>query len=336
MAIDVDRSLIHKIGDIATRHGEIISSKLNAPYGNGKLRLDRFDMQVGISASGQIGLLTFSGSPAVEFIWQRNLETLPGDDIDEEEPTEEVELAVGLASGEEIFKGMFSEISKFLGEQRLKKRRKVIRLLRRDAQRISKLVRNLIFMPRIGNWYVGGFFKNYSFSNNLSLGAISLGGSKRLRFRFRVNRVPYQSDDKLSLGQKKLKTMMEMFNNYSESSLKFNQFLLKRVFAVHTLEAGLDIGIYSTSASKGVQIEYKKVQDSKFVPYSNYNNFVTKISPLKFINEKIISYFDRKTYDDTKDLSLHQIRVKYSTSNGIDFALASVEKSSTLEFHYKR
>jgi hypothetical protein len=305
----------------------------------GKTRLDRLDVQIGLNASGQMGLLTFAGSSAIEFIWQRNLTTLPGDDIDEDEQRE-VEIITNLDSSDSLFKTLYSEVDKFLNFQKLKrkKRKKIINLLRRDAEKFSNLISDLVYMPQIGDWYVGGFFKNYSFSTGVSLGAVSLGYNKRIRFRFKINKSPLllsQTSD-LTASQKSMELLMNKFNDLGNSSLQFNQFELKRVFAIHQFSKGLELGLFNISASKGVQIEYKKIKSS---PNSAESISRKKKSfpIIKFMNESIISRYDRKVYDDSSDkLSLHQIRIKYATENGLDFSLASFEKAGTLEFHYKR
>jgi hypothetical protein len=336
--------LVNKIGNIADAHGKIISNSLSRFFSD-KVKLERFDMQVGVTTSGDVGLLSFSGGAAAEFVWQRNLsEGLPGDDIDDEEPQDEqVDVEVGLVSSNEVYSILYTQLDDFLHFKKIKrkKRRKIIRLLRKDAEKISSLIKDLVLMPRVGNWYVGGFFKNYTFSTGLSLGAISIGKSKRIRFRFKVKNMPYvlSREDNLSRGQKKLERLMQNFNHLSTRNDIFQQFDLKRVFAIHTLTASLDLAVFSTSFSKGVQIEYKKANDDTSFDYIGLQN--SKLSkaylPIRALNESIIRHFDKRFYSDrSSELSLHQIRLKYSLEAGAGFKVVTVEKASTLEFHYKR
>ncbi len=339
-----DSMLVNRIGSVADTHGKIISNSLSKFFSE-KVELERFDMQVGVTASGDVGLLSFSGGAAAEFVWQKNLpEGLPGDDINEEEPTlEQVDAEVDLMTQEQVYSHLYKELDNFLNFQKIKKRKrnKIIKVLRSDAQKISLLIRNLVLMPRIGNWYVGGFFKNYSFNTGVSLGAVSLGKSKRVRFRFKVKNRPYilSHGDHLTSGQKRLKKMMENFNALSARNNLFQQFSLERVFAIHSLTAGLDLAVFSSSFTKGVQIEYKKaIDDIRLdIPGLNFNSLSKIYYPIRTFNEAIIHYFDNKSYTDTNsELSLHQIRVKYSLDKGVGFKVLTVEKSSTLEFHYKR
>lgn len=330
--------LVSKIGNIAETHGEFLSRNLKG-FVDGNLRLDRFDMQLGVTASGDVGIMSFAGSSAAEFIWERNEIEESTDDIDEEEGVDQAEIEVGMESSDDIYQKLYSELNKFFKFQKFKKRhrKRIIRRLRADAEDISKVIRNLVLMPRVGNWYVGGFFQNYSLSKNFSLGIVSFGKSKRVRLRFKVNSIPMRRNElgDLTLGQKKLKAAMDIFNSISKRNYLYNQFRFKRVFAVHELGKELDFAVFKSSFTRGVQIEYKKANDE--IPYVASGIIPKMYAPIRALNQKIIEHFDRKFYDDSSDqLSLKQIRLKYSLDKSVGIKLATVETSSTFEFHYKR
>jgi hypothetical protein len=304
------------------------------------LSLDRFDLQFGVSASGDLGILTFAGGSAVEFIWQKNTDNGDlGDDIDEDE-----EILVDLSSypkEDEIYTSLKENITHVFKKMTLKPRfeKRVLRLIRRDANRISKLVNDLMTMPNVGPWYVGGFFKNYSLG--LSGGLIKIvnvGYSKRIRFRFKTPRKEYIDHDeqKLSLRQKKMKKLMQRYEQIRQTQTT-HFFKLKRVWAIHTLSKGLDLGVIETSKSKGIQIEYKRKEMDTPLWLSESREKDFQLKPVAWLNNRVVNFFARRNYDDTPGkLSLHQIRMKYSFEKAGGFKIVEIGQENTFEFHYKR
>lgn len=314
---------------IAEHHHQVMNDLTSADK---NLRLDRLDLQVGISGSGDLGVLTFGASSAVELIWMRDKQE-DSDDIDTEreiiiDPTEESDI---------LSQKMTKEIGQFVNLKILKRkqRKRIVRSLRRDAQKINALVKDLVQMPSFYGWYIDGFFKNYHFSASGDLlGIINLGYDKRIRFRFKVQRYPYTNipSDSLSKKQEKLKRLMKSFSLIAQRQDKNDIFQLKRVWTINSLEKDLDLIIANIGKAKGVQIEFKKAED-----YFQAEGLRFKWRKVELVNTKIINTFNNFDTNRTlKDLYLKQVRIKYTTDKGLDFQIASINKSSTIEFHYKR
>ncbi len=338
------RFFLNKIQKGIQGHEEILNDLLDERDAT-QYRLDRYDLQFGFTASGEFGVLSAGGEGAIEFIWQRNLDSGDaGDDIDEEEWIErtiEVDWSITPEEIEEAFIRETNRIVK-LSNLRSKVRKRIIRRFRKDAESITRAVKEMVLLPRIGDWYIGGFFQNYNFSKGFSLGIFSLGHDLRMRFRFKINAVPmlYTSLGDFTKRQRSLRKLMLRFNAMGDSSSSIHkQFKLKRVWAIHDWNFGLSLGAVSFGMSRGLQIEYKRLDDNLSLPFFEGRDaeYFKPIQPANFINNKLVSVFDKSMVTDTPDeLSLHQIRVKYTGDLEAGVELVSIGKSETLEFHYKR
>lgn len=323
-----------ELNDIYVVNNEMINDHKNPSK---KLRLDRFDLQVGLTAAGDLGVLTFSGSSAVELVWLRNFKDKAEDDLADEET---IDLEIDpYQSEEDVYKQMYTSINSFFSKIFLKPRfeRRVLRKLRKDAFRINSIVNDLSTMPAVDNWYVDGFFQTYGFSVSGSLiDIVKIGYSKRIRFRFKINQdlLLKKSLEELSKKQTKLKKLMHTFE-HMRSKQGPEQFKFYRVRAGHTFGLDLDLGLVEISKSRGFVIEYRRLN-------TPVNELLTKTKstfPKMFsgINHLIARQFSKKQYrDDPDTLSLKQIRIKYGFEPGVGFKILTLSKDSTMEFHYKR
>jgi hypothetical protein len=321
-----------QLAEVYEVHQKVIEKE---EFKQNRLSLARFDLQLGMSVSGDIGIVSAGLGSAVELIWQKNKKgEHEGDDIDEQEI--EVDYTT---SEEELYQSMKYSIEKAtkLEVVKPKIRRKVIRKLKKDAVRISRIIKNLVTMPAVGPWYIGGFFKNYHFAVDGSLlSMVSIGYSKRVRFRFKIKTMPIRQarPEELTLGQKKMKTMMKRFEKLRNYQ-KQNSFNLKRVWAIHEMGASLNLAVASFSHARGVQIEYKRNED--FNDFTRVNQEGVRFHVPGVLNNLILDAFAYRDFNDDEDnLSLHQVRIKYSANTELDFQIVSLEKESTLEYHYKR
>ncbi len=310
-----------------------------------KYRLDRYDLQFGLSSEGEFGVLSVGGEGAVEFIWQRNLlDGDAGDDIDEQNWIERTIEVDWTTQSSDIEKSLISETNKIVDLSKLKPRlrKRIIRKFRKDAEKLRKSVKELVLMPRVGDWYIGGFFQNYNFSKGFSLGIVDLGYDLRIRFRFKVNSIPllYRSVEDFSRKQKKLRALMLRFNKMGKSSSGIHhQFRLKRVWAIHDKSFDLDLGLVNLGSTRGLQIEYKRLDDDIAQYYFEEFPSISKglFSVANAVNNRFVAQFDKKYIEDRpNELSLHQIRMKYTGSLEFGIEILTLGKSKTLEFHYKR
>lgn len=314
---------------IAQEHQSVIQE---LSYKEKNLRLDRLDLQLGLSSSGELGILTFGASSAVELIWMRPKE-LDSDDIDDER---EIILDTN-STPKNLFNDLRKEIDRFIDLKILNKKsqNRILRTLRKDAEEITSVVSSLVHMPSLYGWYIDGFFKNYAFSvSGKLLGILSAGYDKRIRFRFKVRRAPYRDQelDELNQKQLKLKNLMSQFSLIAQRQNLRDTFKLKRVWTINSIEKDLDLVVANLGISKGIQIEFKKQED-----YFQDQTLKPKWIISEKINNKVISSFNRFDISTSPyELNLRQVRLKYTTETGLDFKLASINKPSTVEFHYKR
>ena len=326
--------------------------ELNSRLTDRRFRLDRYDLQLGISASGSIGVIGAGVGSAVEFVWQRNLpDGDAGDDIDENDLGSPEPLAIDssilideatdTSEIERIMTHSFQALKQAKDIPR-RIRRRIIKAFKKDATKIGRLIKELAYMPQVGDWYIGGFFKNYSFSTGLSVGAVSLGTNLRMRFRFKI-RAPrgfQRPDAHLTPAQRYFSRLMGGFNQMADRAERnLNQFRLKRVWAIHSLEKEINFALISVSKNRGIQIEYKNIKayPAPSFPTDTDFTFGPILSATNHINLGVMSIFDRFPYSDPEgELSLHQVRLKYSGSLETGLQMVGVGTSKTMEFHYKR
>jgi hypothetical protein len=300
------------------------------------LSLARFDLGIGIGAEGDVGLISAGLNSAIELIWQKNKgKYYEGDDIHDEE----IELNYSTTP-EDLYKSMKASIDQAVKLDVIKPkiRRKIIRKLKKDAERISLITKNLITMPAIGPWYINGFFKNYHFGLDGSLlSLLSVGYDKRVRFRFKILNTPLKTTEpeELTPGQKKMRKLMMHFEKLRQRQ-KQNVFNFKRAWVIHEIGVNLNLLVANVSHSRGIQVEYKRISQDNFI-YSNEEVTGGKFNVPGVLNNLILSIFSNRYYEDIEDtLSLHQVRIKYEANTELDFQVVGLEKESTIQYHYMR
>ncbi|MDA8793397.1 hypothetical protein N9N67_09130 [Bacteriovoracaceae bacterium] len=330
---------LQQISSLAYIHQDLLTLNKIKPRSN-KYKLMRFDIEAGITAKGDVGVLTFAGGAAVEFIWKRN-NSLGQYEANSLYENQYIYLPTNASSAEEIQKILKTRIKSFLKVRKFRKKfkRKFNRLIRRDSKKISKLIKNIVHMPRIGNWYIDRFFKSYSFSNNYSLGIIKFGGSKRIRFRFKIVGVPYLHHDteKLNFTQQNLKKTMNILNDLGHNNSPLSQFSLYRARVIHDINKKFDIGIASIGSKSALTIEYRELSDDlyNFVPnISVQEKFET--SEVSNINNFVIGQLDNVNFNNKKNsFKLREVRFKYSLDKSLGLKLATINKGSSFNLHYR-
>lgn len=294
--------------------------------------LERFDMQLGFSGNSGIGVLSFGANSAIELVWMKNK-------LKKNNFTNDLEIEVSDLNSnleEDLFQMVVSSIKRTFEHLEIKPRfeRKVLKMLKKDASRLSEVIRDLSTMPKVDGWYIDGFFKSYGISiGGKILKIVDFGYDKRIRFRFKLNNFPSQkvSHQNLSMKQKKMSHLMKSFESLRVKT-ENHKFKLSRVRGIHDLSGSLDLAIVELKKMRGILIEYKRDE----MDFENYPANMSNLGVNK-INNFILSIFDKKDYVDRfGELSLKQIRFKYGKDISSNLALVSLEKSSTLEFHYMR
>lgn len=197
-------------------------------------------------------------------------------------------------------------------------------------------------MPQMHGWYIDGFFKNYYFSKSGGIGGIaSLGYAKRVRFRFKINSTPFRMNHDLNLTQKKLSGLMKFFNHWDKTLGQMGQFQFHRVWSIHEINKSLDLGIFSTSAGKAIQISFRKAPENfKLFDVNAVDlNLMGQLhsSPALPQTHKTLRTIELYSSNDSRAaLKLSQVRIKFEKTLGAEFSIVSAENSHTFEFHYKR
>lgn len=312
-------------------HEEVLSAE---SFSRKNLRLNRFDVEVGVSLGGELGVLAMSGQSAVEFIWARK------EKKNEQDVAEVIQLE--NEDPEMIFRELQTGVDKFIRIKKLsrKKRLKIVRILRRDAVKIGKLVKEMTIMPRVGDWYVDSFLKIYTFSSSGKILSVLEGHSdKRIRFRFSFSAIPLKKAEKSELvGSQhfhyKLLSALNMISRMENPEAKFR---LGRARARTELNHTLNLLFFETSQGHTIQPEYKKVPpefsqlwgEDFSIPEDQQNLLVKPFS----ISEKIVQSSEGKA---GRDFELSQIRTKFSFNTETGFWLSTIEKSSVFELHFLR
>ncbi len=317
---------------IVNVHDEILSkNSFNKP----NLRLDRFDVEVGVNAKGDVGVLALGAQSAIEFIWTRKTNNT------KTEITETVEIATD--DQEIIFQELENRIQHFIDFQKIgpKKRMKIIKLLRQDAFNIGILIREMATMPRIGDWYVDGFFKIYTFSASGNILTMIEGSAdKRIRFRFSFSSIPMRKSEEFELkgSQRFHQVMMKSLNQISRMENPQAKFRLTRARARTEFDHEMDLIFFQASHGYSLQPVYMKVPDQLslrkaedfITPDWNTENELTK--PFG-ISEKIVNAVEGQK---DREFELSQIRTKFSFRSGVGFWLSTVEKNAVLDLHFLR
>ena len=311
--------------------GQLLTRKLPE-----KWLLDRLDVELAVSASGDIGILGVSGQRAIELIWER--QENKSQDLSELEKESEVS---GSDNPEQVFIQLRDQILSQLSNENLNRRqlRRIKKLLRKDAYEISKWVLTLRDMPQVGEWYVDGFFKTYYFTSGVGLSNVAaLSYDKRIRFRFTFSgpfkRTP-PSD--LTLTQKAHHRIMLALNRLSGIEGEDRKFELSRVWLRTDLMLEKDFVVFSAGAGRGYQTVYRRVPESQrsdtLSLMDRWNTLTLDLGELQTIPAALLNTTHALKQND---FPLSQIRLKFEFSADSGFKLATPEVTQVIDLHYFR
>lgn len=318
---DQEVNIENKLENIILSHNKIFKH-LSVKYKN----LDRLDIGLGFNASGSLGLFSFGKSSSIELIWRRK-ENL-------KKETKEITIDINpLMSTEELHKSLESHINRIVSFQNInnKIKRRITQTLYKDAKKINYFSKLVLETPQIGNWYINSFLRNYYFSSSIGFTEdLSLGYEKRFRFRFKVNQTPLRVEDK-----KYNPFIMSVMNTLNIIQMRDNLqdgLDLYRCRAMIDFELGFDLFFFSKSIGKGFLVEFQK-----------NDKFSTPIQTKDYLHHRIISkatnsinHLISQKELDGGDFELNQVRYRFALSGELNFVLASIEKSSSIDLHFKR
>jgi hypothetical protein len=311
---------------------ENLVEKMNLRHAKQGWELARLDVELALSASGELGLVGAGAQGAVELIWERK-----------QTNKDEGETAI-IASHDPrvIFQSLKQRVLEELASERMTRRqkRRIFKLLKRDAAEVGRMITELQTMPRVADWYVDGFFKTYYLSKSFGISEIAeVEYDKRIRFRF-VFAGPLQRQDigELSLKQKAHRQVMLMLQGVSNLESTDDKFELSRVWLRSDVTLEKDFILFSTGVGKGFQTVYRRVPPSQrtgtsdFVEPAALGKVVGKLGsfPAGFLRS-LKPIKTRQT-----DIPLSQLRFKFEWSVDSGFSLLSAEKSQVLDLQYFR
>lgn len=336
-AVNLSPNAPDTLNTIIQTHNELIERKFKGK-GPSKWHLDRLDLEVGLNAGGELGILGISAESAVELIWER-------EEIKNQkfflQPVD-VTLNISTDSPEIIFSDLKSQILSFLNDRSLSSRtkRKILKELKKDSEKIGLFVRELQTMPRVGDWYIDGFVKTYFFNvrGNI-LPSVQLGYDKRVRFRFTFTDIPLAKTVEVNLSkiQKFHAKFMRGLNKVSLSEDPESHYRLSRVWARTEVTSQFDAIIFQVGGGNAFQTVYRKVPRSFLTPPESLipslseesENFENVVSASRKLLSPLIP-------SQHSSFPLSQVRLKFSWELGAGFNIADINKNSVLEFHYFR
>jgi hypothetical protein len=321
-----DEASFQKIFDL----GESLSNNEKKRH---HYQLQRLDLEVGVGIEGEFGILAGGGESALELIWEREAVK----QIDETEH----EIVLAGTDTEEIAAVLEKTVFETLQHRPIRRalRKRMISFLRQDAEKIGLMVQDLLHMPTVGEWYVDGFFKTYYFSARGGiLPFLSAGHDSRLRFHFKIARMPWapQAEAELTSGQKFHHQFMSGLNQLGRLETIDSRFRLERVWDRTEVDKSLNLILFETMAGRGFQVVYRRNKENLIeleefqLPNLNHNVFFTR--PF-VISHKLISAIPSASKGV---LQLNQIRTKFSLEAELGIFLSTLGKASTLEMHFFR
>lgn len=314
-----------KLNSILNSH-KVFLDRLGTRYPN----LDRFDLSLGVNKSGGLGIFSYGKSSTMELIWKR--QAVPLDE------TVNVEINLTPYSGEkEIADDLVANLREVLDFKliRGKVRRRIIKTLYQDASKINRFVQTLYHTPQIGQWYVHSFWRNYYFSTSYGiLDNLNLGYSKRVRFRFKLNRTPYVLNSTEQKADNRILTgLLSTFNQVTAMENQEDDFDFYRVWASFDINVGFNLLIFSKSVGKGFLVDMRKnnayTSDQQFS-----SNFSAKA--VSHITNKINGFISNRLDDREQIMQLDQVRYMFGISKELDLSLVTVEKAADLNFQFRR
>jgi hypothetical protein len=318
---------VEKVKTIMNTHSSLIN-RLDKKFSN----LDRLDVAVGINSSGSIGLFSIGKSKTIELVWIK-------DKKKEDSSNDIVEKTIYLTpemNEADINDQLVQNMREVINFHSLRRgvQRTILKTLYKDASRVNRFVKKLYVTRHVGNIYIKGFWSQYFFSSSFGLlDNLSVGYSKRVRFRFDL---PALDESSSSIGKPSayLAGLMKNINKVAQRDNHNDEFDFYRVWADMNIEVGTDLLIFSKSVGKGFLVDFRKTD--RFADYPNLDktfNFGTNI-----VNA-ISNQFNGKLKNINKDgtnFPLSQVRYSFLVSKELDLMVASLEKTSEIDFHFKR
>lgn len=308
-----------RISSIPLRIDELSSKNEKSSY-----QLQRFDLD--LSVSSEFGILVFSNEieKALELVWERKEQNNLSD-----VETEEVNIGVSAnETAQQMLPHVIRVLSDLNATNRVRKR--VIKKVYKDAQKLTKYVKALQSFNGKESWYVANYFKNYYFSASGKVLGNGVKYDKRLRFRFRTLTpavIPSISKNYEKRIHKRLSRMARHFLAVQALDLPHHRFEMNRVRAVDGFSGNINFGFGEVSTGKGILLEWLPTNNSHFI-----SKFLPTYLPgyLRGLTNIIES-----SVPDTKNFKLSQIRIKGSIENELSFLFFSLSKSREIEYHYR-
>jgi hypothetical protein len=311
--------LKEKVSPIPFKIDEIALGKETSAYG-----LQRFDLDLSLSAS--LGIMVFSKDveKAIELVWERKKNEVTNFD--------EIEDINMGASPEETAEIMLPHVMKVLSELKAnnKVKRKVIKRIYRDARKISRYVKAIQTFNGKESWYIGNYFKNYYFSISGEILGSGVSYDKRLRFRFKTPTPLVLSNISKRLEKRihrRLTRMARHFLAVQSLDGPEHRFAMNRVRTVEGFEGNVNFGLGEVSYGRGILLEWFPGFQASLA------SSLKRMYPPQYLRSLATSI--ESVIPDTKNFELSQIRIKGSLESELSFLIMSVSKFREIEYHYR-
>lgn len=294
-------------------HDHIVS-KLKDKSFNGQWKLLRYDADLAVDASGEIGLFGVGTGAGAELIWERKNSKK---DVNTELAIDDKAVQTG--------DGLLRTLAPVLELHRWSNRRilRLVRYLEADAHVIRAIHDTLARVPEVAGWRPTGFFRIYEFSTGLELGSVGGEYEKRVRIRFRVNQL-LEKGNSITPTEMKVTKILHSLGNISNSAAGNPEaFHLSRAWIRSDSVLGIDLAIFEKSITKGIVIQFERL---KKVGRKALNSPAYPNIPGELILPPI----------SDPEFPLSQVRLRLSTELEHGFMIATLGKETTVDLHYFR
>lgn len=320
-----ERVLAKQISRVITPFTSAIEGKVRAasPSPSGYY-LERADLD--FSMSWEAGILFFSKehARAVELVWEKEKDKI----------LPEVEELLITGDEKSLENELIAKVALHLGEKwsNTKFRRRIIKILSRDARRINRYILAVSRFNGSRNWYVANYFKNYYFGIEGNILETGISYDKRLRFRFRVPQTLSPMPEELDKYHRKvfrrLDRLASHFAEVNALDMPYHRFEMNRVRYLSDYDLNLDLGVLEVSKGRGLLLEWKPAET-----FLRTKGLIPGMTPAALRN--LANFFEHKV-PDAGPLRLSQIRLSGSLEKNLSLLFFSVSKARDVEYHYRR
>lgn len=274
--------------------------------------LTRFDLQVALDSSGDIGILSAARGSAFELIWQRRQPLIKDNDIIEFHMSQN-------ESVEELTRKLSKVVFTKVKKVRRGVRRRFLKLLKRDLRSTKQVIEKLRVLPRVSSYYLSDIQLAYTLNTGISFPGVSVDKEKRIRFRLKVLESLVRDEPRVNEYSEDIVEKLASIPDYNDST-----FYLGRVFLDTQVSTKVSAWLLSFKGSRNFRLVFRK----------HTQPFLSRLS----LKLNSVEHFElpQVELNSEKSFYLSQLRVKFDYEITKGFKLVEVGKKSAMQLHFFR